>query len=154
MRLRLNPAKLLLMFWPIYVLAALGLMLNPEAWRHAPVIKLLLLSSPVLVFAIGAAVRDSWWLGLTPDALVHHTLLRKECYEWGRMGAVELRVQEIARLPLVRTLWFPYPLDQPRNWREAITSRTGRRILLAFGDGSEKETATLIEEWRRGRQLG
>ena len=111
-------------------------------------------SLPFVIFVAGFALRDRWWLELTPDGLVHHTLSKPELYAWDRMGPVEIHAQHILHLPLIRTLWFPFPTDAPHGVSEQITRRIGRRILLVFGDRSGPETMRLIEAWRTGSRLG
>ena len=153
MRLELSPWRLLRMFWPIYAMIALGALLDPRAWMQLTPVTTALLASPILIAAAGYALRDLWWLELTNDALVHHRLGGEDRFAWTRMGPVQLKTQEIMRLPIVRTLWFPFPTDQPQTLREQVTKRIGRRLLPIFGDRSSAETMRLIEGWRRGDRL-
>ena len=108
MRLPLNLFKLVAMFWPLFALMALAVAVNPAAWAHLSPATTLLLASPLLLVAVAFVLRDRWWLELTPDALIHHALLREERFAWERMGPVELRFQRIMHLPLARTFWFAY----------------------------------------------
>ena len=153
MTLRLSPVKLVMMFWPIYILAAAGALLRPADWLQPIPIAVLALA-PVVVFLLGGVIGDRWRLELTPTALLHHTLWKVEEYAWERMGPVELRLREVLRLPLLRTLWFRFPLDAPHSFGERLTKRTGRSLLLVFGDRSARETRDLIEAWRTGSRLG
>ena len=148
-RLRLDPAKLLRLTWPIYALIALGVLVNPSAWLppDATLISTLLL--PLLLPLLGWLVRDRWALELTSDALIHQTLRGPERFAWTRMGAVQVRWVHILHLPFARTLWFPFPTDAPHGVSEQITKRMGRRLLAVFGDRSAAETAELLESWRR-----
>ena len=153
MRLDLSPMKLLRMAWPIYALIALGALLHPRAWLVLTPATLAFAASPLLILAAGLALREHWWLELTNDALVHHRFRGADRFAWSRMGPVEIPAQHILHLPLVRTLWFPFPTDEPHGAGEQITKRIGRRLLLVFGDRSSVETMRLIEAWRRGERL-
>lgn len=143
-----DPAKLARMFWPLYVLIALSVLVNPSAWWPLSATDVFLLSTPGLFLLMGWAVRRRWRLEVTPEALLHHTLTRTERYEWARMGPVGARWIHVGHVPVARTLWFPYPTDAPRTVEERITARLGRRLLPVFGDRPLQATAEQLEQWR------
>ena len=149
MQLPVDPAKLFWMCLPLYGLMALSFALQPDSWLHGGVSVWSALGIPLLLPLLGWAARSRWKLEATPEALLHHTLTRVERYEWVRMGPVEVRWLHVLHLPVMRTLWFVYPLDAPRTASEQITARIGRRLLPVFGDRSAKATAELLESWRR-----
>ena len=148
-RLPVDPGKLLKMTWPLYALIALGMALNPAEWLRPSLPVFFALGAPLLLPLLGILARGRWALELTPDALVHHTLVGPERYAWTRMGVVELRLVHVVHLPLARTLWFPFPTDAPQTLRERTTAVIGRRLLAVFGDRPAHETAERLESWRR-----
>lgn len=143
-----NPAKLLGMTWPLYALMALSFAVQPQSWLRAPLQSAETLAIPLGLPLLGLVFGRRWRLELTPDALEHLTLRKVERFEWRRMGEPELRLLHVLHLPLARTLWFPYPLDAPRTWEERLTARTGRRILLVFGDRPSREVLETVRSWR------
>ena len=149
MELKVNWTKVFGVMWPVYALVALSVVLTPDKWRldnpSVWTLALILGAWPVLVWL----VRDRWKLEITSDALLHHTLTRVERFEWRRMGPVETHWQHVLHLPLMKTLWFHFPTDAPHGFDEQITARIGRRLLPVFGDRSLRETAELLESWRK-----
>ena len=146
--LRVNPLRLVRMFWPVYLLVAVAVAVNPSAWWPPTPATALVLSLPLLMLALGWLGRRRWRLEFTPEALLHHTLGRTERFEWPRMGPVELAWVRVGHLPVARTFRFAYPVDDPHTLAEQVTSRFGRRLLPIFGDRPISEQAALIELWR------
>ena len=149
MELRVDPAKLFWMVWPIYALIGISFAIQPERWLEGGVSVWSAIGLPLLLPLMGWLTRDRWKLEITADALLHHTLLKTERYEWRRMGPVETHWQHVIHVPLMKTLWFRFPTDTPHGVTEQITSRIGRRLLPIFGDRSLRETAELLESWRK-----
>lgn len=148
MNLPVNPAKVLRLFAPLWVLLALSLWLYEAQWRSMPITLAAIAFLPIGAALAAAAVRERWRLELTQDALVHHTLGRRERFEWARMGPLELKAAPFLDRVLVRTFWFAFPLDAPRGVEERVAGLIGRRILCVFGDHSASETIQQIEAWR------
>ena len=146
--LPVNPVKLLRMTGPLYALMALGVLLNSASWWPPTPLIVAVPLIPMLLPVLGWMGRGRWRLEITEEALVHHTMGRTERFEWPRMGPVSLSWVRIGHLPVARTLWFPYPVDDPRTASEQITARLGRRLLPVFGDRSLRETAAELEMWR------
>ena len=149
MMLPVNPAKLVAMAWPIYVLVALSILLRPYDWDHVTVSNALIVASPALLFAMGVLGRGRWKLEITPDAMIQHGFGRSERFEWRRMGPVGVGWITVFHVPVVRTLTFLHPTDAPATLAQQVTSRFGRRIPAIYGDRSAKATAELIESWRK-----
>ncbi len=149
MLLPVNPARLLLMTWPLYALMALGALVDPREWLQATPLTVGVLLAPLLLPLLGVVAGRRWSLEATPDALLHHTLTRTERFAWSRMGPVETRAVAVNHVPVARTLWFAYPTDAPRTAGEQISARLGRRLLPVFGDRNLGQTAEALEAWRR-----
>ena len=154
MRMPVNPARLLLMTWPVYLLTAVAVVVNPREWLQATPLTVGVLLAPLLLPLLGLLARSRWSLEATPEALLHHTLTRTERFEWSRMGPIETRAVAINHIPLARTLWFAYPTDAPRTPGEQVSARIGRRLLPVFGDRPLRATAEVLESWRRTARPG
>jgi hypothetical protein len=148
MILPVNPAKVLRLFAPIWLLLALSLWLYWGAWQSKPVLFASIASLPIAAAFATAFMRARWRLELTGDALIHHTLGRRERFEWARMGPIELKRAPVSNFLFGRTFWFAFPLDGPRTVEERASAVLGRRILCVFGDHSAADTIAQIEAWR------
>lgn len=144
-----NPTKVLRLFAPLWLLLAVSLTFQWDAWQDSPLLLAFVGGLPIVAAIAAAFVRNRWRLDLTPDALVHKTLGFTEVFEWKRMGPIELRPSPLPEPLLVRTFWFAYPTDAPQTLQERGTSLLGRRLLCVFGDQSAAETIEAIESWRR-----
>lgn len=148
MNLPVNPSKVLRLFAPLWLALALSLWVHWHEWATRPALFATIASLPVMAAIASALMRERWRLELRTDALVHHTLGRREVFGWSRMGPIELKRAPVADLLFVQTLWFAYPLDGPRTLEERASTLLGRRILCVFGDLSARETIAEIEAWR------
>ena len=149
MFLPVNPAKLVLMAWPLLVLVALSVWLRPHDWTHLTFTTGLIAATPFLLFAMGVLGRGRWGLEITPEALIQRGFGPSVRYEWARMGPVNTGWIDVMHVPLVRTVQFLHPIEGPKTLAQQVTSRFGRRIPAIYGDRSAHETAELIESWRR-----
>jgi hypothetical protein len=147
MTFELNPMKAMRMFSALWVLLIPSLWLYWADWARQPIMLALVGGLPVWAAMAAYFIGRRWRLELTPDALIHHTLARREVFPWGRMGQLEIK-----RGPLVLLftpfLWFPFPTDGATNVSEHASKLIGRRLLLVFGDHSAKEILKQIEDWR------
>jgi hypothetical protein len=148
MSLPVNPAKVLRLFAPLWLLLALSLWLHWSAWQTKPALLASIALLPIAAAFATALMREQWRLELTGDALIHHTLGRRERFEWRRMGPIELTPAPVVELIVGRTFWFAFPLDAPRTAEERASAFTGRRILCVFGDLPPIDTIAQIEAWR------
>lgn len=148
MILPVNPAKVLRLFAPLWALLALSLWINWSAWASRPISLAAIAVLPIGAALISGLMRERWRLELTPGALTHQTLGRRETFEWHRMGALQLQPAPISHLFFVRTFFFAFPLDRAETLEEHASRLTGRRILCVFGDQSAVETIRQIEAWR------
>lgn len=149
MSLPVNPAKVLRLFAPIWLVLALSLWLHWSGWQSKLILLGVLGCLPVVAAIVAGLLRGRWRLELTPAALVHHTLSGAERFAWERMGPLQIKGAPVLSALCVRTFWFAYPLDAPRAFNERASKGFGRRILCVFGDHSAAETIKQIEEWRR-----
>lgn len=149
MSLPVNPAKVFRLFASLYVVLALSLWLHWSVWQTEPVLFAAIAALPLVAGVASGLMRERWRLELTPDALIHQTLGRREVFAWRRMGPLHLRAAPLAELLLGPTFWFAFPLDGPRSLEERGSVVTGRRLLCVFGDLDARETMAQIEAWRR-----
>jgi len=143
-----NPEKVLRLFSPLWALLALSLWLHWGSWQTKPIMLAAVASLPLVAALAAGLTRERWWLELTAEAFVHHTLGRTERFAWSRMGPIEIKPSPLRVFMFIRTLWFAYPLDTPRGAEERAMKLRGRRILCVFGDHSARETVKQIEAWR------
>jgi hypothetical protein len=147
--LEVNPVKFGRFFAPMWLLLTVSALVNWESWQTKPLLFAAIAAMPVIAALLAATVlRGLWRLELTSEALTHHTLGRTERMEWTRMGPLMLKPAPLPEPLIVRTFWFVYPTDEPRDLMERATKLTGKRILCIFGDKSTKETIAEIEAWR------
>ncbi len=148
MNFPVNPEKVLRLFSPLWALLALSLWLHWESWQAMPILLTAIASLPLVAALAAGFMRERWRLELTSGALIHHTLGRTESFAWSRMGPLDTKPAPLPSLLFIRTLWFAYPLDAPRDAEERATKLLGRRILCVFGDHSAREIVEQIEAWR------
>jgi hypothetical protein len=148
MTLDVDPMKVMRLFAPLWALLALSLWVHWAEWLTKPVLFGAIAFLPLAGAGAAYLVRHRWRLELTPEALIHHTLARRETFEWARMGPLSIKQAPLSDLLFVRTFWFAYPLDGARSLEEHVANLIGRRILCVFGDRSPPETIKQIEEWR------
>lgn len=148
MSLPVDPTKVLRLFAPLWALLAISLWLHWDSWQSMPILLAAMAFLPLAAALAAGLARERWRLELTPDALIHHTLGRKEVFEWARMGPLEMKPAPVSNLLFVRTFWFAFPLDAPQTLEERGSQIIGRRLLCVFGDSAPPETIQQIEDWR------
>lgn len=150
MKMRLNFTKLLMMFSPLMVLAAISVAIHPREWFQSPVWTVAFLAIPLgtsgLLWSLG---RETWCLELTSDALLHHTLWRHEVFDWKDMGPIGLGKVTLLGPLGIKVAEFSYRPSQAGPVRGVIGQMMPRRILLVFGDVDAEITVDLLEEWRQ-----
>ena len=149
MLLPVNPTKLVFMAWPVYLLVVLSVALRPHDWTRLTLSTGLIAATPLLLFGMGVLGRGRWALEVTPEALIQRGFGPSVRYEWARMGPVNAGWIHVLHVPVVRTIQFLHPIEGPKTLAQQVTSRFGRRIPAFYGDRSARETAEIIEGWRR-----
>jgi hypothetical protein len=150
--IRFSGAKFLLLFAPVFILAAISMAVHPEQWRNLSVWELQVFGGVVLFFLLGVLILPyRYFMHLTASGLTIQYVASKVFYTWDEIVEFRIEVRAIKHIPIGNLIVFNLTEDSPHRTkaRRLVSSIIKYDVsILATFDMNAEDLINVLNEWR------